>query len=318
MILVTGGAGFIGSYVNFLLNQRGIDSLVLDNLSRSFCSKESKAFDHKRFVKGDLRDKEGLKRLFRDYPIRAVMHFAALTDVGESVREPALYFENNVQGSLNLIEAMLEAHIFKFIFSSTAAVYGVPRQDLITEVHPLEPINPYGAGKCQVEKALQTYSETTPLTYVNFRYFNAGGGDPTGRLKNTKTHHNNLIPLLLTAVREKREIAVFGDDWPTPDGTCIRDYIHIHDIAEAHILALTYEKSNTFNLGNGQGFSVKEVIHTAERVLQQKIPYHIAPRRPGDPARLVADSKKAQCELGWHPQYPELEKIILDAAKALT
>lgn len=314
MILVTGGAGFIGSHVNFLLNEAGWETVVFDNLSRG----SVQAIRNSRFIEGDLRDKGALKRLFATWPIHTVMHFAALTDVGESMRNPALYFENNTEGTLNLVEAMLEAHVFRLIFSSTAAVYGMPEQDRVDEDHPLKPINPYGESKLEVEKALKNYSEKTPLKYVSLRYFNAAGGDPHGVLKNYKTHENNLIPLLLRAVKKGEELTVFGNDWPTPDGTCLRDYIHVYDLASAHLLALQCEECQIFNLGNGRGFSVMEVIRAAEKVLKTQIPYKIGPRREGDPAQLIANWEKAERLLKWRPRYPELEKIIFDAASALT
>lgn len=313
MILVTGGAGFIGSHVNLALNEAGYETVILDNLSRG----SKKAVLKGTFIHGDLSDKGELDRLFNRYPIKTVMHFAALTDVGESVRKPELYFKNNTEGTLNLLESMRRANVTRFIFSSTAAVYGIPLQEFLREDHPLKPINPYGESKLLVEKALENLSKTTPLTYVSLRYFNAAGGDPAGRLKNHKTHENNLIPLLLRSLREGRELTVFGADWPTPDGTCLRDYIHVQDLACAHLLALNCEKSSVFNLGNGRGFSVKEVIEAAEKALRRKIPYKIGPRRAGDPPRLVADSQKAQKELLWKPRFTELEKIIVDAERAL-
>lgn len=313
MILITGGAGFIGSHVNLLIQEAGYQTVVFDNLSRG----SKKALLGGTFVEGDLLDKEKLRFVFKNYPIEAVMHFAALTDVGESVQKPELYFENNTQGSFNLLEAMLEAGVHRFIFSSTAAVYGNPQQDKITEDHPLQPVNPYGLSKLKVEERLAELSKTTPLTYVSLRYFNAAGGDPHQILKNHKAKENNIIPLLLKASREGKEITLFGDDWPTPDGSCIRDYIHVSDLASAHLLALNHPGSHIFNLGNGQGHSVKEVIYTAEKILKKKVDYKVGPRRDGDPAVLVADSTKARNELFWKPRFPELDKIILDAHQAL-
>lgn len=313
MILVTGGAGFIGSHVNLALNQAGYETVIFDNLSRG----SAKTVTGGTLVEGDLLNEQALEQLFAQFPIKAVMHFAALTDVGESVTHPELYYKNNTQGTLNLLHAMIKAGVSKFIFSSTAAVYGVPEQEFINENHPLKPINPYGDSKLQVEKALFELSQKHPFTYVSLRYFNAAGGDPEGKLKNFKKKENNLIPLLLHAVKDNKILTVYGSDWPTPDGTCIRDYIHVQDLSSAHLLALDYPKSSIFNLGNGKGFSVKEVIDTAEKVLGRPIPYILGDRRAGDPARLVADSQKAREELGWKPQFAQLEQIILDAQRAL-
>lgn len=313
MILITGGAGFIGSHVNLLLQEAGYKTLVMDNLSRG----STKALLGTPFIEGDLLDKKFLNQLFKSYKIATVMHFAALTDVGESCENPEIYFKNNTEGSLNLIEAMLENGVKKFIFSSTAAVYGWPEQDLINENHPLNPINPYGISKLKVEEELKNLSDAGKLLYVSLRYFNAAGGDPHGILKNNKPRDNNLIPIILKALRDDKEVTVFGDDWETPDGTCLRDYIHVSDLASAHLLALESPESAIYNLGNGKGFSVKEVIETTEKVLKKKVKWKVGPKRAGDPAKLVADSRKAQKELRWKPRFQELEKIILDAHRAL-
>jgi UDP-glucose 4-epimerase len=311
-ILVTGGAGFIGSHVNLLLNEAGYKTVVFDNLSRG----NEKAVIAGSFVEGDLLDENSLDLLFKNYNIEAVLHFAALIDVGESLEKPLAYYRNNVQGTLNLLNAMGRAGVNKLLFSSTAALYGFPEQDLITETHPLKPINPYGRTKLAIEYALADI----PLTKISLRYFNAAGGDPHGILKNFKSKESNLIPIMLRSLKKGEPLQVFGDDYPTPDGTCLRDYIHVHDLGTAHLLALgrlNEGVSGVFNLGNGQGFSVKEVIETGEKVLKRKIPYKVVPRRPGDPPRLVADSAKAKKELGWRPEYGDLGKIILDAWNAL-
>lgn len=314
MILITGGAGFIGSHVNLLLQEAGHKTVIFDNLSRG----STKSLKGGSFVEGDLLNKDILSHVFDSYPIESVMHFAALTDVGESTENPELYFRNNTEGSLNLLEVMQKKGVSKFIFSSTAAVYGFPEQELITESHPLKPINPYGESKLKVEEKLAELSSQGSINYTSFRYFNAAGADPNGVLKNNKPRDNNLIPIILKAVRDNREVTIFGDDWETPDGTCLRDYVHVNDLAAAHLLALESPQSAIYNLGNGQGFSVKEVIETTEKVLKQKVNWKIGPRRPGDPAKLVADSTKAHKELRWKPRFQELEKIILDAHRALT
>lgn len=310
-ILVTGGAGFIGSHVNLLLNEAGFKTLVFDNLSRG----DTRSVKGGTFIEGDLAD---VGEVFKNYKIDAVLHFAALTDVGESVVNPLLYYKNNVTGTLHLLEAMKSSGTDKIIFSSSAAVYGIPQTLPITENSPIAPINPYGKTKAMIESVLADL----PIKSVSLRYFNAAGGDPHGILKNYKKKENNLIPLLLKGLKEGRTLTVYGDDYDTPDGTCIRDYIHVSDLATAHLLALKRilegGDSGQFNLGIGHGFSVLEVIRAAEIGLKRKIPYTVGPRRPGDPARLIADSQKARKELRWEPRHLDLEKIILDAWNALT
>ncbi|MFN4174437.1 MAG: UDP-glucose 4-epimerase GalE [Parachlamydiaceae bacterium] len=310
-ILVTGGAGFIGSHVNLLLNEAGYQTIVYDNLSRG----DTKSIKGGVFIEGDLADIDGL---FKNHKIDAVIHFAALTDVGESVINPLLYYNNNVLGTLRLLDAMQKNGVDKIIFSSSAAVYGIPDEIPITEKARVSPINPYGKTKAMIESVLADL----PIKSISLRYFNAAGGDPHGILKNYKKKENNLIPLLLRGLKEGKTLQVYGSDYDTPDGTCIRDYIHVSDLASAHLLALNRllegGKTDQFNLGIGRGFSVLEVIEAAERTLKRKVPYTIGPRRPGDPARLIADSHKAKKELFWEPRYVELEKIILDAWNALT
>jgi UDP-glucose 4-epimerase len=314
MILITGGAGFIGSHVNRLFQQMNLKTVIFDNLSKG----SIKAIPNTPFIEGDLRDKGDISRAFKAYPsIQAVVHLAALTDVGESVREPDRYFEHNTLGSIHLFEAM-EAHgVKRIIFSSTAAVYGDPLATPTDETHPLHPINPYGESKLEVEKRMEALHRKGKLHFTAFRYFNAAGGDPEGKVKNYKVAENNLIPLMFNAIKEDRPLIVFGDNWETPDGTCVRDYIHVADIATAHALALKDRAAETYNLGNGKGFSVKEVIFAAEKVLKRKIKWELGPKRAGDPPLLVADSQKARKLLSWNPRYPEIEKIILDAWNAL-
>lgn len=312
-ILITGGAGFIGSHVNLLLNEAGFNTIVFDNLSKG----SLRAVKGGTFIEGDLFD---IQTVFKKHRIDAVLHFAAFTDVGESVQDPLLYYRNNFTGTLKLLEAMKEFGVDKLIFSSTAAVYGIPAKLPILETAPISPINPYGHSKAMIEQVLDDLNPQ--IKSIRLRYFNAAGGDPHGILKNHKVKENNLIPLLLKGFKSGKQLTVFGNDYDTPDGTCIRDYIHVYDLATAHLLALealfSGHPTSVYNLGNGQGFSVLEVIESAEKVLKQKIPYTIGPRRPGDPARLIADSQKASAELRWKPRYPELNKIILDAWGALS
>lgn len=317
-ILVVGGAGFIGSHVAKMLHQRGYNVVVYDNLSTG--TKE--AVIHSPLIHGCLSDLNALDHLFSKNKIDSVLHFAAYIDVGESVRNPAKYYLNNVAYTLNLLEVMRKHGVDKLIFSSTAAIYGIPIQDKINEEHPKAPINPYGETKLTVEKILNDYSAAYGLRSISLRYFNAAGGDPEGIIKNTQGRSSNLIPLVVRHLKGigSPEITVYGTDYPTPDGTCIRDYIHIEDLGSAHIEAL--EKlingatATAYNLGNGNGFSVKEVIDAAERVTGLKVRVKHGERRPGDPAKLIADASKAQKELGWIPQYPTLETIISHAWNA--
>jgi UDP-glucose 4-epimerase len=311
MILIVGGAGYIGSHLNKEINKKGIETVIFDNLS----------YGHRDFVKwgtfekGDLGNIDDIRNVFKKYPIEAVMHFAAFTYVGESVEDPQKYYTNNVKNTLNLLQVMLEENVKYFVFSSTCATYGNPVEIPITENHPQNPINPYGKGKLMVETVLKDYSDAYGLKYASLRYFNAAGADPeseVGELHNPETH---LIPLILDVAAGRREdIKIFGTDYDTPDGTCIRDYIHVTDLAEAHILALEYlqnsGESDFFNLGNGNGFSVKEVIETAEEVTGKDIKAVEAERRAGDPPILVGSSDKAKEKLNWKPKYDELSTII--------
>ncbi|MGO9386656.1 MAG: UDP-glucose 4-epimerase GalE [Methanobacterium sp.] len=311
MILIVGGAGYIGSHVNKMLNLHGFETVVFDNLS----------YGHRDFVKwgvfeeGDLGEINDLRRVFQKYPITAVMQFAAFTYVGESVEDPQKYYLNNLCNTLNLLEVMLEEKVNYFVFSSTCATYGDPVEIPITEDHPQNPISPYGKGKYMVEQVLEDYSKAYNLRYASLRYFNAAGADPDGEIGELHDPETHLIPLILdVALGNREDIKIFGTDYPTADGTCIRDYIHVLDLADAHIKALKYIQNNdlsdVFNLGNGQGFSVKEVIDTVEKVTGKKIKASEVGRRPGDPPVLVGSALKARKLLGWQPRFNDLSLII--------
>lgn len=316
MILVVGGAGFIGSYVNKMLNRAGYQTLVLDNLSRGY----EKAVRYGTFFKGEMADTDLLNHIFERYTIAAVMHFAAFIDVGESVQNPAKYYENNVVNTLTLLAAMRKHGIKNFIFSSTAAIFGHPQEPMIKEEHSCHPINPYGETKWIVEKILRDFDVAYGLKFSCLRYFNAAGGDPEGEIKIYQQKASNLIPRVLQSLKEPiGAITIFGTDYPTLDGTCIRDYIHIEDLGAAHIVAmeklLKGAPSSYYNLGNGKGFSVWEVIHAVEKVLNRKVNVIKGERRPGDPPVLLADAHQAAQELNWHPRY-SLEEMIEHAWKA--
>ncbi|KYC36489.1 UDP-glucose 4-epimerase [Scytonema hofmannii PCC 7110] len=313
-ILVTGGAGYIGSHTVLALKLAGFDVIVLDNLVYGHRDLVEQVLRVK-LVQGDTNDHALLNDLFKIHEIAAVMHFSAYAYVGESVTDPAKYYRNNVTGTLTLLEAMLEASVKKFVFSSTCATYGVPQVVPITEDHPQNPINPYGATKLMVERILSDFDAAYDFKSVRFRYFNAAGAHPDGLLGEDHNPETHLIPLVLLAALGKREsISVFGTDYPTPDGTCIRDYIHVTDLADAHVLGLEYllkgGNSEVFNLGNGNGFSVKEVIDTAKKVTGKEIEVVECDRRPGDPPSLIGSGEKARKMLGWNPQYSSLEEII--------
>ena len=309
-ILVTGGAGYIGSHVVKELLGQGHQPIVYDNLQTG----HRKAAKDALFIEGNLADQERLKETFLSYPIDAVMHFAADCLVGESVKDPLKYFENNVKNSLQLLDIIEEHNIHKFVFSSSAAVYGEPEKIPIPEEHPCIPTNPYGETKWIFEKILQTFQDLGKLNYISLRYFNAAGADPEGALGEDHFPETHLIPLVLKAALNGDSVPIYGTDYNTPDGTCIRDYIHVIDLAQAHILALNKLEeggiSGIYNLGNGNGYSVKEVIETARKVTGKKIISIESSRRPGDPARLVASSEKIRKELGWVPKYPDLETIV--------
>jgi UDP-glucose 4-epimerase len=316
-ILVTGGAGYIGSHAVLALQQSGYEVVILDNLvygHQDFVDRQL----HTELEIGDTNDRALLDNLFRKHNFAAVMHFAAYAYVGESVQAPDKYYRNNVVGTLTLLEAMQSAGIKQFVFSSTCATYGNPQQIPLTEEHPQNPINPYGATKLMVERILQDFDVAYGLKSVCFRYFNAAGADPEGRLGEDHNPETHLIPLVLMAALGKRpSVSIFGLDYPTPDGTCIRDYIHVGDLATAHVLGLNYllkgGDSDVFNLGNGNGFSVKQVIDTARQVTGRAIAVVESDRRPGDPPILVGSSAKAMNILGWQPQYADLGKIITHA-----
>jgi len=310
-ILVTGGAGYIGSHTLRLLDRASFDVVVYDNFSRGY----REAVKDFLVIEGDTADCSLLRQVIEEHQIEAVIHFAAHSQVGESVEQPRLYYDNNVVGGLKLLEAVLDAGVKYFIFSSSAAVYGEPDSIPIREYHSLKPTNPYGETKMIIEKALQYYERAYDLQSVSLRYFNAAGaaaGGDTGEDHDPETH---LIPMVLKAAQGQREkLTVFGDDYNTADGTAVRDYIHVDDLAEAHLLALDAllagKPSAVYNLGNGSGFSVLEVIKAAEKVTGKKVPYAVGPRRAGDPAVLVASAERVKAELGWRPRYGSLEKII--------
>ena len=317
VILVTGGAGYIGSHAVKALEERGFQTIILDNLvygHRDLVEINLKA----KLVAGDINDRAFLDRLFTTTKIDAVMHFAAFAYVGESVTDPAKYYRNNVVGTLTLLDAMREHGVTNFVFSSTCATYGNPQSIPIAEDHPQHPINPYGAGKLAIERVLKDYEPAYGLKSVIFRYFNAAGADPDGLFGEDHNPETHLIPLILQAAAGKRaSISVFGTDYDTPDGTCIRDYIHVTDLAQAHVLGLEYllehQTSQIFNLGNGSGFSVKEVVDTARQVTGKEIAIEECPRRVGDPAVLIGSSTKARQMLGWEPKYADLNAIVKHA-----
>jgi len=313
MILVVGGAGYIGSHANKLLHQQGYTTLVYDNLV--YGHKESVKWGE--FIIGDLNNIEQLRLVFSKYKIEAVMHFAAFAYVGESVVDPEKYYLNNVSNTLNLLSVMKEFKCTKLVFSSTCATYGNPSYLPIDELHPQNPINPYGQSKLTVEKILEDYSKAYGLNYVSLRYFNAAGCDVESEIGEDHNPETHLIPLILDAAAGKREnIKVFGTDYDTRDGSAVRDYIHVTDLAEAHILSLKYlnngGKSSVFNLGNGEGYSVIEVIETVKNITEKKFEVVYVDRRLGDPASLIGSSKKANDILHWFPQ-ASLEDIVSSA-----
>lgn len=313
-VLVVGGAGYVGSHMVKRLRQRGYCPVVLDNLSQG----RREAVGDAPLIVADLHDQGALDVLFQVYPITAVMHFAGFIQVGESVRQPARYYANNVGNTLSLLATMVRHGVDQFIFSSTAAIFGDPQYSPIDERHPTAPINPYGQSKLMVEQMLGDFERAHALRSVCLRYFNAAGADPDNDLGECHAPETHLIPLVLQAASGRRPaVTIYGEDYPTPDGTCLRDYIHVQDLCDAHLLALQAlidgAASARYNLGNGSGYSIREVIAAAERVTGRRIPVLSGARRDGDPARLVADATRARRELGWQPQFSDLDAIIAHA-----
>ncbi len=315
-VLVTGGAGYIGSHTCKALSKAGYLPVAYDNL----------IYGHRDFVKwgpfeeGDITDSKRLAEVMKKYKPDAVLHFAAFAYVGESIERPDKYYRNNVVGSLTLLEAMKSQGLHKIVFSSSCATYGNPLSLPLAENHIQNPLNPYGQSKLIVEQMLKDFDRAYGIKSIALRYFNAAGADPDCELGEDHCPETHLIPLIIyTALRIRPKITVFGNDYPTPDGTCIRDYIHVTDLAEAHVLALKKleadPESGAYNLGNGLGYSVKEIIETTEHVIGGKIPTEIGPRRPGDPDRLVSEPRKAIKELGWKPQYGDIKTILHHAWK---
>ena len=310
-ILITGGAGYIGSHCCKELSKKGFQPITIDNL----------VYGHENFVRwgeffqGDVGSAADLKKCLAQYKIDAVMHFAAYAYVGESVENPIKYYENNLRNTIQLLHAVLDHNIKYFVFSSTCATYGHPQKTPIDEDHPLDPINPYGKTKRMIEEMLQDYQNAYGLKYINLRYFNAAGADPDAEVGEDHDPETHLIPLVLDAAMGKRDaIKVFGTDYETPDGTCVRDYIHVTDLAQAHILALQRlidgAGSSSYNLGNGRGYSVLEVIERARQISGKNITVENSDRRPGDPPVLIASNAKAIKELGWQPRYADIDDII--------
>ncbi len=311
-ILVCGGAGYIGSHAVHALIEKGEQVVIVDNLQtghRGALNPKAK------FYEGDIRDAAVLDKIFTENKIEAVIHFAANSLVGESMEKPLLYFNNNVYGMQVLLEAMVRHGVDKIVFSSTAATYGEPKRVPIHEDDETCPTNTYGETKLTMEKMMKWVSRANGVRYVSLRYFNAAGALPDGSIGEDHATETHLIPLILQVPTGRRDhITVFGDDYPTPDGTCLRDYIHVVDLADAHVLALEYLRkggaSDIFNLGNGQGFSVKEMIAAAEKATGRSIKVEIGARRAGDPAQLIASSEKARSVLGWKPQFTDVEQVI--------
>jgi UDP-glucose 4-epimerase len=313
-VLVTGGAGYIGSHTVKELRGRGFDVLVFDNLS----SGRREFVRDTELIVGDIEDKNAIGRVFKSYDISAVLHFASLIQVGESYLHPRKYYTQNLSSSLNLLDAMLEAGVKNFIFSSSAAVYGVPKRLPIPEDHPLDPFNPYGQTKYFVERILQDYDRAYGLKFISLRYFNASGADPDGRMGECHDPETHLIPNILLAVLGKKEsLDIFGTDFSTPDGTAVRDYIHVTDLAAAHVLALqrllASPQSEFINLGANKGYSVREIVAETEAVTGHKVPVREKPRREGDVPVLLASKDKAERLLGWKLHYSDIDTIIRTA-----
>ena len=314
-ILVLGGAGYIGSHTVYELIEAGREVIVADNLQTGF---RAAVHPKAKFYQLDIRDKGALDTLFQGEKIDGVIHFAASSQVGESMSDPLKYYDNNLYGTMVLLKSMVEHGVDKIVFSSTAAAYGEPERVPILETDPTVPTNCYGQTKLAMEQMMGWVSRAHGLRYVALRYFNACGAHPSGEIGEAHSPETHLIPIILQVPLGQREqVSIFGDDYPTQDGTCIRDYIHVSDLAQAHILALDYllsgGENNVFNLGNGVGFSVKEVVDVARAVTGHPIPAKISPRRAGDPAQLIASSQKAIDVLGWKPQYADLNTIVASA-----
>jgi UDP-glucose-4-epimerase GalE len=313
-VLVTGGAGYIGSHAVKALRQRDNHVVVYDDLSAGH---RDAARHASALVAGDIHDTARLRAAIRQHEVDAVMHFAAWLSVGDSVKNPAGYYRNNVVGALSVLDAMVAEDVRFLVFSSTAAVFGNPVETPITESHPKQPINAYGQTKLAVEHALPHYETAYGITSVALRYFNAAGADPDGELGEDHRPEYHLIPRAIDAALGRDSFQVFGDDYDTPDGTCLRDYVHVTDLAEAHLLALDSLRqgaaSTTYNLGNGRPTSVRTVIDSVERVVGRKVPFTMGPRRPGDPAVLFASSQRIRSELGWAPRYEDID-VIVDTA----
>lgn len=313
-ILVCGGAGYIGSHMVKMLHEAGIGVVTFDNLS----SGHREAVQWGEFIQGDLLKQTDLESLFNAHRFDAVMHFSAKSLVGESVDNPQIYYQNNVVGTLNLLAMMCRHGVHNLVFSSTAAIFGNPVADVIDESHPRQPINPYGRSKLMIEQILQDYSQAYGFNSVCLRYFNAAGNDPQGQIGESHNPETHLIPNILRAASgEGPPLKIFGDDYKTADGTCVRDYIHVSDLAKAHLLALQYLQTEggawVFNLGNGRGFSVRQVIESCELISGKSIHYELSERRAGDPARLVADSSLARQKLGWVPEFADINDIVKSA-----
>ncbi len=312
-ILVTGGAGYIGSHTARMLSDAGYHVLILDNLSTG---NRELIIPEADFFEVDLCDAEAVNKFFAENQVDAVMHFAALSSVGESVEKPDLYHENNVKGTLNLLDAMQKNKVKKLIFSSTAAVYGEPDEMPITEDTPTNPINPYGETKLKMEREMQKRAEKNKLDFVALRYFNVAGASLDGELGEMREHETHLVPLVLEHAKAGKNVSIFGTDYPTPDGTCVRDYVHVLDIANGHLRALKYledkKGGHIFNLGSGYGFSVKEIIEVCRWVSGIDFQINEEEKRAGDPPSLVASSAKAKEELKWQPEY-SLEEIVRSA-----
>ncbi len=310
---MTGGAGYIGSHAAKALHRAGYNVVVFDNLIAG----HREAVKYGTLVAGDVTDLVALRDVLRRHAVFAVMHFAAFLDVGESVREPAKYYRNNVMGALTVLEAMAAEAVRFFVFSSTCATYGEPIETPITETHPQRPINSYGESKLAVERALPHYERAYGIRSVALRYFNAAGADPDGEIGEDHSPEIHVIPRAIDAATGGQGLTVFGDDYPTPDGTCLRDYIHVADLADAHVKALETmaetRRSDVYNLGTGHPHSVRDVIESVERITGRKVPWTLGPRRPGDPAVLYAASHKAQAELRWTPRFPDLDAIVRTA-----